>query len=110
MFGVSLTSSHLGKTWRYMLICRTQLGVKGQDLGEEETGKEKKKPCCKRCSKKHRDEVGPVGEGLTEPFIRFYLSLNRDNQLCCLFPYQILGGQNSVTFLTQIILAAIFLE
>lgn len=93
-----------------MLICSTQLGGKGHDLGEEETEEEKKKPRCNGCSKNHRDEVGLVGEGLPGLFIRFYLSLNRDNQLCCLFPYQILGGQSSVTFPTQIILAAIFLE
>lgn len=93
-----------------MLICSTELGEKGHDLGEEETEEEKKKACCNGCSKNHRDEVGLVGEGLAELFMRFYLSLNRDNQFCCLFPYQILRGQNSVTFLTQIILAAIFLE
>ena len=33
-----------------------------------------------------------VEEGSAELFIRFHLSLNRDNQLCCLFPYQMLGG------------------
>lgn len=74
MFGVSLASRHLGKTWGYMLICSMQLGVKGHDLGEEEREEKKKKLHCNGCSKNHRDEVGLVGEGLAELFIRFYLS------------------------------------
>lgn len=50
------------------------------------------------------------GEELAELFIRFYLNWSEDNQLCCLFPYQMLRGQNSVTFLKQIILAVIVLK
>lgn len=79
-----------------LLMCSTQLGGKGPVSGEESKEKEKKKRHCNRCSKNHqsfsRDEVAMMGEGWVQLFIRFYLSLNTDNQSCCLFPYQMLRG------------------
>lgn len=93
---------------------RLSAGSKGPHFRRREKEGGKEKLSRNRCSKTHRsflrDEVGMVGEGPAELFIRFYLSLNRDNQPCCLFPYQMLRGQSSVTFLTHIILAAVFLE
>lgn len=109
-FGVSLASRHLGKSWRSTLIRSTQLGVQGLLSGEREKESSVVIDVPKLTGSFTRDEVGMVGEGPAELLIRFYLNLNRDNQLGCLFLYQMRGGQDSVTFLTQIVLAAIFLE
>ena len=93
--GVSLASRHLGESGGIADLQRTA-GRKGPRFRGGKQGKGKKKLHCNRCSKNHqsfrRDEVGMLGEGWAQRFIRFYLSLNTDNQSCCLFPYQMLRG------------------
>lgn len=44
MFGVPLASRHLGKTWKCMLICSTQLGVTGCDGGGGDRKGKRKSP------------------------------------------------------------------